>query len=1133
MKIKGLRYSLYSIFLVGVMFFLNNSNIFATITGNIPKSEISDVFPDSYNVYLNELKKQHPNWVFKAVYVKQDWNEILKHETYEVNEGISLVPDSSNAAWKKDGKNYYKDGNFVIASKGAVGYVLDPRNFLNESSIFQFETLNYSENVHNKDTVEKVFWGTSLWNRNQYLRLNEWKTMDKTYSQIVMEAGKKYNISPIHIATRMIQETGGKIDTNKSINGSTVVNGNVPYNFFNIGATPDANGNNSVTNGLIYAENQGWLTPEASINGGVSYLGASYIDRGQNTMYFQKFDVNNENGNLSALCAHQYMTNIMAPLNEAKRAYTSYLNAGMLDSAFEFHIPVYENMPSTPARVEDEYTYEKDATYMEVYNCSPVKLNVRSGPSTSYPVIATASDGDIVLRIGKNTTSQWDKIRLDNGIEGYVSNAYLKDTNIPNIALLDDCFIINRGETLTLSPFFSNTTNKEYSIQIDNPVVATVVDGKIVGKVEGQTAFTLKLDGTDKTAIGYLKVEDNSSISLVNDCYFSNVGEEVKLNLEITGTQDKNYEIIIDNPKVAEVKDGKIYGKIEGQTAFIVKLNDTNKQVKGYLKVTDNRNIKFITDCYETGIGEAVNLKMEITGVQKEYEITIDNPRVAEVKDGKIYGKIEGQTAFTVKLKGLDRKVTGYLKVVDNRNITFVNDCYETGIGETFDLNLKITGSVKEYEITIDNPRVAEVKDGKIYGKIEGQTAFIVKLKGLDRKVTGYLKVVDNRNISFVNDCYETGIGETFDLNLKITGSVKEYEITIDNPRVAEVKDGKIYGKIEGQTAFTVKLKGLDRKVTGYLKVVDNRNISFVNDCYEAGIGETVNLNLKITGSVKEYDIIVDNPKVAKIVDGKLIGNMEGQTAFTVKLKGLDKKAIGYLKVVDNSTLSLSQENYITGIEEVIDIKLDIEGPNKNYSIEVDNPVVSSVVDNKLKGNLEGQTKFTVKLYNSKNSVDGYLRVIDNTNITMTDENYVTELNDFVDLKLNIDGPNQNYTIEVDNPVVAQVVDGKLKATCVGQTKFTVRLNNSSKYVVGYLRVEDNSNIVLNNKNYFANVNEYINLDISIFGTNKEYDIIVDNPVVAQVVDGKLKATCVGQTAFTVKLKSTGKTDIGYLKVEE
>ena len=1055
MKIKGLRYSLYSIFLVGVMFFLNNSNIFATITGNIPKSEISDVFPDSYNVYLNELKKQHPNWVFKAVYVKQDWNEILKHETYEVNEGISLVPDSSNAAWKKDGKNYYKDGNFVIASKGAVGYVLDPRNFLNESSIFQFETLNYSENVHNKDTVEKVFWCTSLWNRNQYLRLNEWKTMDKTYSQIVMEAGKKYNISPIHIATRMIQETGGKIDTNKSINGSTVVNGNVPYNFFNIGATPDANGNNSVTNGLIYAENQGWLTPEASINGGVSYLGASYIDRGQNTMYFQKFDVNNENGNLSALCAHQYMTNIMAPLNEAKRAYTSYLNAGMLDSAFEFHIPVYENMPSTPARVEDEYTYEKDATYMEVYNCSPVKLNVRSGPSTSYPVIATASDGDIVLRIGKNTTSQWDKIRLDNGIEGYVSNAYLKDTNIPNIALLDDCFIINRGETLTLSPFFSNTTNKEYSIQIDNPVVATVVDGKIVGKVEGQTAFTLKLDGTDKTAIGYLKVEDNSSISLVNDCYFSNVGEEVKLNLEITGTQDKNYEIIIDNPKVAEVKDGKIYGKIEGQTAFIVKLNDTNKQVKGYLKVTDNRNIKFITDCYETGIGEAVNLKMEITGVQKEYEITIDNPRVAEVKDGKIYGKIEGQTAFTVKLKGLDRKVTGYLKVVDNRNI------------------------------------------------------------------------------SFVNDCYETGIGETFDLNLKITGSVKEYEITIDNPRVAEVKDGKIYGKIEGQTAFTVKLKGLDRKVTGYLKVVDNRNISFVNDCYEAGIGETVNLNLKITGSVKEYDIIVDNPKVAKIVDGKLIGNMEGQTAFTVKLKGLDKKAIGYLKVVDNSTLSLSQENYITGIEEVIDIKLDIEGPNKNYSIEVDNPVVSSVVDNKLKGNLEGQTKFTVKLYNSKNSVDGYLRVIDNTNITMIDENYVTELNDFVDLKLNIDGPNQNYTIEVDNPVVAQVVDGKLKATCVGQTKFTVRLNNSSKYVVGYLRVEDNSNIVLNNKNYFANVNEYINLDISIFGTNKEYDIIVDNPVVAQVVDGKLKATCVGQTAFTVKLKSTGKTDIGYLKVEE
>ena len=41
---------------------------------NFPVSYIKDEFPSSYMQYITELKKLHPNWIFKAVYTGLDWN---------------------------------------------------------------------------------------------------------------------------------------------------------------------------------------------------------------------------------------------------------------------------------------------------------------------------------------------------------------------------------------------------------------------------------------------------------------------------------------------------------------------------------------------------------------------------------------------------------------------------------------------------------------------------------------------------------------------------------------------------------------------------------------------------------------------------------------------------------------------------------------------------------------------------------------------------------------------------------------------------------------------------------------------------------------------------------------------------
>ena len=59
------------------------------------------------------------------------------------------------------------DKGWVNASKRAVEYTMDPRNFLNEVRIFQFEKLSYDPNVNNQEGVEKILYGTEFYNRAQ------------------------------------------------------------------------------------------------------------------------------------------------------------------------------------------------------------------------------------------------------------------------------------------------------------------------------------------------------------------------------------------------------------------------------------------------------------------------------------------------------------------------------------------------------------------------------------------------------------------------------------------------------------------------------------------------------------------------------------------------------------------------------------------------------------------------------------------------------------------------------------------------------------------------------------------------------------------------------------------------------
>ena len=123
------------------------------------------------------------------------------------------------------------------------------------------------------------------------------------------------------------------------------------YNFYNIGAF---DGGDAVAKGLQWARTgtsygKPWTNPYKSIVGGAQYIATNYINKGQNTLYFQKFNV--KPNNVSDLYLHQYMTNVQAPYSEGRTTRSAYNTMGVLKDTMVFYIPVYKNMPASACKL--------------------------------------------------------------------------------------------------------------------------------------------------------------------------------------------------------------------------------------------------------------------------------------------------------------------------------------------------------------------------------------------------------------------------------------------------------------------------------------------------------------------------------------------------------------------------------------------------------------------------------------------------------------------------------------------------------------------------------------------------------------------------------------------------------------
>ena len=631
-------------------------------------------FPASYQDKLRALQDRYPDWVFTPVITNLNWDTVIAEES---KSNKCTIQQSVDEALRDPAPGTYDPG-WQKASKQADAYFIDPRNFLTPTRIFQFEQLAFNASVHTQQGVEGVMKGTFMENKliSYYDAQGTLYQTDKLYSRAVIEAGYVSGVSPYYIVSKIRQEIGVSGD-------SPSISGKYPgyeglYNFFNIGAS---DGDDNIARGLAYAKggsagltsySRPWTDPMKSITGGAQNIAGRYISKGQNTVYYQRFNVSPEAS--YAHYTHQYMTNVAGAAAEAYNTYTAYESVGQMGLRKEFLIPVYNNMPDLNTSITIN-----TATHRGI--CTGSGVNVRTGPATSYASVGTRlNSGERVEILGgyRNDTGYttswltypyWVKVRFtQNGrtYEGYVHTEYIQPDTERNIS---------KGQSFQLSYTVGNS-EKVY-FDSGNPSVATVSESGVVTAVSPGTAIIRAYNSSgnrmDLTTIGVdnglAKAELTSVVVDPGDATkrivrWNKVEGAEGYILERATSRDGNYEL------VSEIKSGDI-------TTFV-----SSKQPVGSVKYYRIRAFRTVNGQREYGAYSDI-----ICNLGKAKIVSVEVQEDDATKRVVTWDKVEGAEGYEL-----------YRAPSPTGTFELVSDI-KSGDIQNFVSSKQEVGSVKYYKI--------------------------------------------------------------------------------------------------------------------------------------------------------------------------------------------------------------------------------------------------------------------------------------------------------------------------------------------------------------------------------------------------------------------------------------------------
>ena len=720
------------------------------------EDEIS-AFPESYKPYLRELHEKYPQWSFVPMITGLTFEEVLQGEenknTNNQSDKRALVPTTASDIFKSHHKYDYTestgvykqwDGGFVAANRLALSYFMDPRNFLTEDNIFLFELLSYDER-HTAETVEAVLQGSFMADKKitYYNSDGDKKTINKTYAEAICEAGKKYNINPCYIASKILNEVGLK--GSSSVTGKHSTYPGI-YNFYNIGAT---DGGDAIGKGLKWASGSGsysrpWNTPVKSINGGAEFLAETYIKNGQFTGYLQRFNVNPDA--YHKLYTHQYMTNLVGALAQGYSSYTSYAKSGILDNTYVFSIPVFEEMPETTTAK----AYMTDSVNQKG-KMSTANSFVRTGPSTYNAKLTDKNGADIKLPKGTSVEilekaetdtdyygsvlnyPYWYKVKFKYNsatYTGYVSAGFVDITTKVSVPTGK----YNIG-------YIKSDSKAQLSLMSFNESLISVSSSDTVSfKAEG-TATLVAYDSTGNMSKVVYLIEESPSLLPVTG--LSATVSSQKAEITFSKSEDTTELILTDGDgklvkAVTTDEESYTFSSLSSGESYTVTARSKNGS-----KYSASESVAFaIKPEKVTGVNYTVNENGEVVLTWDEVNATGYVLYCYDGVDGEAVkmGSVKGKTTYTVPEKYASYgvySVRSYVSAGGKNTYGTVSDKHTTTVKKSAPTDFAVVSS-DENEITLfwslvkdaDGYELASVTDGAQI-IIKGNTNLEYKLTGL------------------------------------------------------------------------------------------------------------------------------------------------------------------------------------------------------------------------------------------------------------------------------------------------------------------------------------------------------------------------------------------------------------------
>lgn len=674
-------------------------NTYSMITAVADTSDIN-AFPISYQSALKSLKSAHSNWIFVPLNTGLDFNTSVSKEM-GVKSLIQKTTSNVEKGWVGDPCPTESGWNY--ATNSAVSYHMDPRNFLTETYIFQFEQLTFNASYHTTSAVQTFLDGTFM---KGTLADDSRK---RTYAQAFYEIGQNRKLSPIHLASRVYQEQGQGT--------SDLISGTYPgyegyYNFFNVGVNGSSTAE-KVVKGLTYAKNQGWNTRYKSLEGGAATIGNNYILKYQDTIYLEKFNV--DKNSPYGVYEHQYMQNIQAPASESSSTRKMYNNAGSLNSAFVFKIPVYNNMPSEIMISKTSLNIHKGRTQqLTVTDSGTVIAPTQITWESSNKSVATIKDG-VITAVDEGET-------IITAVYGNAELTCRVTVTLPTPKINKPTVTLNKGTTQQLTIFVDgielDKNIDDYGNKVtwrsNNLSVATVEDGLVTAVGAGEAVITASYVGVEVACTVTVKIP-LESISLneeqialrrpdtvVEDT--TGLSEEEKRGNTATAslqvsfdpidtTADKAIAWTSSDTKIATVKadpadssKAVITAVNKGEVTITAKASKAGGQTAKckvsvsapiYKLTMTNLNEKESSDQTTLLVGQSVSLSTEYwpkdTTSDTQVIWSSSQPEVASVKNGRVEAVGEGTAVITAWISGCERGYTAqHTVVVKNCTVTFM-----------------------------------------------------------------------------------------------------------------------------------------------------------------------------------------------------------------------------------------------------------------------------------------------------------------------------------------------------------------------------------------------------------------------------------------------------------------------------